>query len=264
MEEEDLLIARFHELSRRSYERNYITSTEFLSLSEQNVFYDLLRKENVPLQKGTYQGSYFACFGGHAESDRKILAFSPNPWTEEGKETFENASLACIRLVPKSIKYADQLTHRDYLGALMHLGYERKNFGDILTDGTTGYLFLLNRVAEDVAGNLQKIKHTPVSCEILHTKECPFTFRFLDKRIFIPHNRLDAIIKEVFDMSRRDSQEKIGKEEVFVDGRTVKDNSQTLKPNARVSVRGKGKFLYVGDEKETKKGRIVVTIRLFC
>lgn len=263
MDEKEILVARFRELSHRAYERGFSTHTEFLSLSEQNVFLDLLRKENIPLAKRSYNGAYFTFLGGHEESDRKILLFSPEEMTMEEEKEEEKKILSCLKVTPKSVKYSDFLTHRDYLGALMHLGYERNNFGDILTDNTIGYVFLLSRVAEDVRDYFLKVKHTPVDCEILPIGSCPFVFHFEDRTIHLAQNRLDAIVKEAFDLSRRDSQEKIGKEEVFVDGRAIKDNSYHVKAGERISVRGYGKFLYVGDEKTTRRNRIATTIRLF-
>ena len=263
MDEQELLVARFRELADRAYIRGYVTHTDFLSLSEQNVVLDLLHKENILPEKGIFHGAYFRFLGGHQESDRNILFFSPEPLQDEGWLTLEEENIACLCLTPKSIKYADSLTHRDYLGTLMHLGYDRRNFGDILTDSTIGYVFLLRRVVEDVRENLVKVKHTPIEGEAIPPRSCPFVFRFEDRKIYLAHNRIDAVIKEAFDLSRRDSQEKISKEEVFVDGRLIKDNAFRLKKDMRVSVRGKGKFIYVGDEKKTKKDRIVTSIRVY-
>ena len=39
-------------------------------------------------------------------------------------------------------KFAEELSHRDYLGALMNLGIERHLIGDILIDGSYAYNFL--------------------------------------------------------------------------------------------------------------------------
>ena len=38
-------------------------------------------------------------------------------------------------------KFADELTHRDFLGTLMGLGIKRETIGDILTDDNCGYVF---------------------------------------------------------------------------------------------------------------------------
>ena len=39
--------------------------------------------------------------------------------------------IRCIRISPLSKKFSETLTHRDYLGALIHLGIERSRLGDI-------------------------------------------------------------------------------------------------------------------------------------
>ena len=39
-------------------------------------------------------------------------------------------------------KYAEQLTHRDYLGTILGLGIERAKIGDILVDGTDAVVFV--------------------------------------------------------------------------------------------------------------------------
>lgn len=42
-------------------------------------------------------------------------------------------------------KFADELTHRDFLGTLMGLGIKRETIGDILTDDNCGYVFCEKR-----------------------------------------------------------------------------------------------------------------------
>ena len=194
---------------------------------------------------------------------------------EKQRPAFQVFDLLHVRSAPQRVQInvrilnpADvlkgQLLQNDLQGlGVLALAAKLDILGDILTDSTIGYVFLLKRVGEDVRENLVKVRHTSVEGKILPPHSCPFVFQFEDRTVYLSHNRIDAVIKEAFDLSRRDSQEKIGKEEVFVDGHVVRDNSFRLKPGVRVSVRGKGKFLYVGDERKTKKDRIVTTIRLY-
>ena len=37
----------------------------------------------------------------------------------------------CIRLEPKAVKFSEDVTHRDYLGAILNLGVDRSVVGDI-------------------------------------------------------------------------------------------------------------------------------------
>lgn len=79
---------------------------------------------------------------------------------QEGKG--KNGSITLLHLSPKSVKFSDRLTHRDYLGALMNLGFDRSMFGDILTDGTEGYIYVQRSVAKLVKQELGKVSHTTI------------------------------------------------------------------------------------------------------
>lgn len=235
-------------------------------MSEQGLFYKILKEENVPYQKGEYAGAKFYLFGGYGEADRKKIYFLPGyESVEEREEKEKNGdSFLCMKMEPKNVRFADRLTHRDYLGALMHLGFRRECFGDILTDGTTGYVFVEKNVSEQVKEELKKAKHTDLVNSLLLPKDCPFRPRFEEKSINVASDRLDSVIAEIFRLSRRSAQEAIGKETVFVNGMTAMNNSYALKENDRVSVQGCGKFCYLGKIKETKKGRLMVKVKIYA
>ena len=59
------------------------------------------------------------------------------------------------------------------------------------------------------------------------------------------------------------AQELVAREEVFADGRTVTSSSFSPPAGSRISVRGHGKFIFEGEEKTTKKGRIFVRTSVF-
>jgi RNA-binding protein YlmH len=42
------------------------------------------------------------------------------------------------------------------------------------------------------------------------------------------------------------------------------NNAHILKENDRVSIKGHGKFIYLGQSKVTKKGRLFVKIKIYC
>lgn len=266
MNEKELLQARVKELSQRASSDGYLTHTSFLTLSEQNLFYQILRENHINPSLGQVSGVKYILFGGREENDRNILFFLPYYMdkTEFYSEMKEGNIITCLRIEPKNVKFSDKLSHRDYLGALMHLGYEREVFGDILTDGTIGYLYLLKPVAEQVKNDITKIKHTVVEVTEIKPSECPFEQRYIEKTITIASNRIDNVLGEAFNLSRRFAQELIGKENVFVNGMTMMSNAHALKANDRVSVKGEGKFIYVGNEHETKKGRIAVTLKVYA
>ena len=65
-------------------------------------------------------------FGGYEEAERQIAAFLPDALSYdygENEELFLSMyPIRCIRISPCSGKFSEALTHRDYLGALIHLG----------------------------------------------------------------------------------------------------------------------------------------------
>ena len=50
---------------------------------------------------------------------------------------------------------------------------------------------------------------------------------------------------------------------VFVNGRQYENNSGVIREGDIVSVRGFGKFVYLGVVRETKKGRVTVAIEKY-
>lgn len=266
MENKELISARAKELAYRTSSQGYLSHTDFLSLSEQNEFFLFLKEEHINPEQGMLLGVRFRMYGGHAESDRKMIFFLPYYMSEEEFVNLqdEGDTISCLHVYPKNKKFADMLTHRDYLGALMKLGYERDQFGDILSDGVDGYVFMNKQVSSFVKDELIKIKHTTVENVEISPRECPFEQKFVEETIHIPSERIDCIIGEVFHLSRRSAQELIGKECVFVDGMTMKNNSHILKENNRVSIRGYGKFIYLANAYTTKKGRLCTKVKRYC
>ena len=75
-------------------------------------------------------------FGGYALAERQMAAFIPDA-------LFFSAGLSHLLHPdpPAAEKFAESLTHRDYLGAILNLGIERSKIGDILVDGKTAHVF---------------------------------------------------------------------------------------------------------------------------
>ncbi len=251
MDKEDLLLQkRFAELANRSYSQNMFTFTDFLSLPELDLFY-----QNEPQLR--YAG--VTVFGGTKEADRKMIRFGNAD--ELGYE--EEFPIVCIVIEPIIEKFGEMLNHRDYLGALMNLGIERENLGDIFIKGKTGYVFCLQRIAEYILENLTQVRHTHVKLRILDTKE-----EFIQKEIesidvLTASERIDGVVSKIYNFSRSQSVELFRAKKIYVNSRLCENNSYVLKPLDVVSVRGYGKFVYNGVGYETKKGKLSVKIGIY-
>ncbi|MDE6186199.1 MAG: hypothetical protein K2G39_12350, partial [Lachnospiraceae bacterium] len=168
--------------------------------------------------------------------------------------------ITCVEVKPLAAKFADALTHRDFLGALMNLGIDRSTLGDILIADNVGYLFCMESMADFIIENLGKVKHTSVLSG--RAKEMP-VFADQDKhemKIQISSERIDGVLAKVYKLSRSEAIELFRQKRVFVNGRLCENNSQMLKSSDVVSARGCGKFVYVGQQSISKKGKMNAAI----
>ena len=200
----------------------------------------------------------FRMTGGYEAAERKILA--------AGDEEVSGAPDVPVRVVeiwPKSEKYAEELTHRDYLGAILGLGIERSLIGDILTRDHRAWVFCLTSAAELLASSLMLVRRTTVVAEMTSPDIPELAPRFALLRLNIASERLDAVCAAFTGLSRGQVEKLFGAEKVFVNGRTITDKSARLKTGDILSVRGFGKAVYDGIEHETRKSRLWVILRKY-
>ena len=231
--------------------------TGFLTASEQS---DLLAWE----KELSHPERFFA--GGWPEAERRMLIWPAS--YEEAATGGSSGSLAeeliaLVKAEPVNVKFADALTHRDFLGALMNLGIERDQIGDILIRENTAYIFCAKALAGLILDELTRVKHTEIRTEAVPLSECDIRPELSEMKVNVASERLDAILSAVYKVSRSKAAEAIESEKVFVDGRTASGSGQKLKEGAKVSVRGLGKFIYDGIENESRKGRLFVKIRKY-
>ncbi|WP_318709203.1 YlmH/Sll1252 family protein [Candidatus Acetatifactor stercoripullorum] len=241
---------RFRELAEKSFQQNLFTFTGFLGLSEQDAFFRLEREL-----------SYAGCtlFGGRENAERRMLRFgSPQ---EFGYDV--PFPIVCIHIRPVAAKFADSLSHRDFLGALMNLGIERSTLGDIMVGDKEAYLFCADSMGDYICEQLTQVRHTSVTCAITENfEEIPME-EPVRQRIQVSSPRVDALLAKVYNKSRSDCLELFRAGRVFVDGRLCESNSRLLKGGETVNARGFGKFVYTGQAGETRKGKLNVEVAVF-
>ena len=247
---EELLEKRLLELANTAYYRKICTYTDFLNLNEQNIFLTKV----MPIMPQIIYSSW----GGYDNAERTIFCFRSEDAFLEPKYP-----LHIIRIAPINSKFSDILTHRDYLGALSHLGIKREKIGDIIIDNHMAYVFLHEHIKEFVLDELRKVKHTYVSCEEI--TDINFKIEPSLKQItgFVSSVRLDGVLSVAFKESRTKLTDYIRSKKVFVNSKLMENNSYVLKEGDVVSVRGMGKFIFQGIEKQSKKGRYCITVQKY-
>lgn len=241
---------RFRDLAEKSYTQGIYTFTGFLGLSEQEIFWQ---------QEREIRHAGYALGGGCQDAERVVVRFGSE--TELGYQV--PFPIVCIHISPLQQKFADELSHRDFLGALMNLGIERGTLGDIKVGNREAYLFCLDTIADFVCENLTKIRHTHVRCTVAEDfadvpQEEPERVS-----IHVQSLRVDAVLSKVYNISREKSLELFRVGRVYVNGRLCENNSRPLKAGETVNARGFGKFTLNGEPRETRKGKLAVEAEVY-
>ncbi len=246
----ELLKRRFIELARKSFNAGIFTFTDFLGLAEQSAFNEI---------KKELRGIPYEAFGGAVGAERVIIRFG----SEDELGYSLPYPISVVKAEPLSPKYADKLTHRDFLGAILNLGIERDTLGDILIIDNVGYIFALEGIATYIADSLVKVKRTDVSAKIVTELPDGQLYRTERRTVQANGERLDAIVAKVFSLSREDAQNLFKRGLVFADGREIDSTSYIPKENEKISVRGHGRFIYLGTQSLSRKGKLNIAVDLY-
>ena len=248
--EEHFLINRFNELADVAFNRNIYTNTEFVNINEINILESV--KNKLPPVR-------INLTGGNNYAERKIAIFSPMEIYYQ-----EEIPVSIIKIAPKNSKYADNLTHRDYLGAILNLGIVRSKIWMFCYLMVNINIYCMSDIAEYISENLTKVKHTFIDNEVLpvnNSVDIKPTLKNITGTI--SNVRLDSVISTAFNMSRNSIIVYIENGKVFVNGKLITSNGYSIKENDIISVRGLGRFVFNRVLKETKKGRNLISIDLY-
>ena len=249
-DELDLLKRRFVELAKKSYNAGIFCFTDFLGLAEQAAFSEILPE---------IRGIPYSAFGGAFGAERVMLRFG----SEEECGYDAPFPIATLKIEPTSQKFADRLTHRDFLGAILNLGIERRCIGDIVILDNVGYVFAEENIARFILEGLSRVRHTEMKLSIVEELPEGELYRTEERVVKVSSERVDAIIARVFSLSREDAKVLFSKGLVFVNGKCVKSPDYTPKEEEKISVRGKGRMIYSGITSTSRKGKLNVLIEVY-
>lgn len=244
MDETKLLISKIEDLSRICTKRGYPEFSKFLDMSQQVAVKNIKSPDC----------SYYA-FGGYADAERKVIGCFPEEY-EYNPGMFP----ICTLLIEPSDP--EGLTHRDFLGSLIGLGIKRECIGDIILQEGKAYAVCLEDIRDFVMYNLKRIGNRSVKVTEADSAAIPEkTFKRITGTV--ASSRLDCVLSLVVGTSRSKVEELVRSGRVMVNYLQEGSVSAKLKPNDTVSVRGFGKFIYLGDKGETRKGRLKIEIDLY-
>lgn len=142
----------------------------------------------------------------------------------------------------------------------MNLGIERSKLGDILIQEKMAYLFACDGMVDFICNELTRVRHTTVQAVRIEREEFDYEPRYEEIRGTVASVRLDSLLSLAWNSSRSKMAPLIEEARVYVNGKLITSNGYHVRENDIISVRGMGRFRYMGMISETKKGRCYVLV----
>ena len=252
-DEEKLLIAKIRDKINFCKTKNKIVNTDFLQIGEVGIAKRVLHEDKV--------SNYFF-FGGRENADRNILVLYPEKLNEEMARLNISNILEVIQIVlPNELSYE----HREYLSGIMKLGIKREKFGDILVNEHGANIIVLKEVSnflKDGISDLTRFRKSKIDIININDIENIET-EFEEIKIIISSIRLDNFVSELARCSRSKADEIIDEQRVFINSELQYKSSKKINENDIITIRGKGKFIYIGIDHKTKSGKYLVNIKKY-
>lgn len=246
--DDEILLARVYERITTAAARNIPASTGFLSKREQMLVSELLRGQD-----------FFFC-GGPALAEREVCCHLPD-YLDENWLLGEDSPIAAVRAV---FFEKDLLTHRDFLGALMACGIERRTIGDIyVAEGRCDFL-VTREILPYLLRNFLSAGRTK-----LHVGQIPISDVLVpEQKTRIIHDtvsslRLDSVVSSGFSISRGKAADYISAGKCEHQYLPCTKGDKQVSGGDIITVRGLGKIRLEAIGGNTKKGRISIEITRF-
>lgn len=238
MDESRLLLSRLDDLIYKYY----CGETEgfgFLNELEVSVAHNYLKN----------QGIEHIFFGGYSSASRMFLYLTDNV---NGSD-----DIATLKI---TIKGDAKLTHRDYLGSLMGLGISRECVGDILIKDNFAVVFIRRELVDYVLQNLSGVGRAGVHITEYDGDTSELSPKLEEIEVLVTSMRVDNFITSVCKCSRQKAIDFISGDLVFINYSCVQKPSKILNCGDVISIRGFGKFKIGEILRNTKSGRLVISV----
>lgn len=209
------------------------------------------REQLLALTKANSMGVKCSFFGGYTDASRKIFA--------AGEACDEEFPLSAITFFYRK---QDNLTHRNFLGALMSLGINRNLIGDIKVGQGETIIFVSTAASALISDEVKKVGNVGVKivegiCADIPEQE----FDILS--LTISSLRMDAVISAACGISREKSSSLINSGAVVLSGVQLDSTSKSIDIDEVFSIKGYGKYVLSEIGNITKKGKIHITIKKY-
>lgn len=235
-------VKRMLDLCKQSLYQYTQLITPFLTPQEQMIARNVIGKQ-----------CYLIEDGGYPQAQSKRFLISPY-------ECEDDVQIVCLKA--QYHKMQKELSHRDVLGALMHIGIARDCFGDILVQEEDIYIFVKQELASFIQQELTQIARyscifKPFVGSVSHVQELVY------KTKSVASMRLDCIVAVCANVSRTKAEALIREKCVKVDYMPIEECKCLCNNNSTISIRGFGRFVLRDEQRMSKKGKRIIEIGMY-
>lgn len=243
--EEKMLLKRLEDLYRTERKKDIATFTSFLNEKEQYITEAFAKKHKASVM----------FYGGYENAVRKIAGFG----IAAGGERFFPISAVTFSYSEKGV----ELTNRDFLGAAMSLGIERRMLGDIIIAGRgSAVVFCTGAAKQLLLYQMDRVGKNTVRADE------GVLFPIPEKQYLILHCvvaslRLDCVVAGITGLNREKTAALIKSKNVQLNYSVCVKNSKILNVGDKITIKGYGKFIFYETEGLTKKENIRIIIKKY-
>lgn len=245
--EDEYFAANIRNMVSAAARQNYTKFTLFLNDRMQYLAEDVLKACGC---------TRYVWNGGYEQAQRRMLAVYPDYYDAEDVVF----PIECLEFTYRS---TDQLTHRDFLGALMSLQVKRDVVGDIIVDAGRTVVLVSDVVAGHVTDSVRKIGRVGVTVQKTDVPVNGGAARYEELSGTVTSLRLDCLAALITKSSRAKAAALIQTGRAAVNYAEVLSPSVQVKPDDIITIRGFGKYLLDNDIFQTKKGRYRIIVKKF-
>lgn len=250
--EDRLVVSKALDKAEFASKTGRISYTDFLDPRQQSIIDNAL---------SGFDNIEYSFYGGYNGAERALAIFRPDFVDEEDDLQEFAGFLRLLHIIPVS---RDNLTHRDYLGALLSLGIKREKTGDLLVREEYCDVFVSSEIANFLQANLAKVGNTRVSVSIEEIVEVAAPEQKAKEiSITVASLRLDCIAGPGFGMSRSKAAEFIKAGKLSLNWEVEDNPSKLVKEGDAVTIRGKGRVIVESVGGRTKKDRIGIILKKY-
>ena len=195
-------------------------------------------------------------FGGYEEAERTVLGVFPDFLPPD-------PALFPVSAIGFRYRQSADLSHRDFLGALLATGIKREKIGDIVCGNGLAVVFADEELAPFLAQSVNKVGAEGVRAEYPFTEPVTVKREFREYRDTVASPRLDAVVKAALRVSREEAARQITAGLVSCNHMPCEAVAHTVKEGDILSVRGAGRFRVAALGPLTHKGRLILLLHKY-